>query len=78
MDRFRIEIKFKDGKILPIEIDSEEDLRNEIAKTWSGKKSALFIGDYVISTEDIRWIKVEGERLEKPSGKQLPDIREEK
>ena len=67
MDTYKILINFKDGKELLIDIESNENLRDAIARKWRGKQGALYIGEYLVSVEDIRWIQIKGEKLEKPS-----------
>lgn len=73
MNRFRITFNFKQGKNLYFEMDTEEDLREELGEEWqkSKKDGAMLIGEYLIKTDDLRWLRIEGEVLEEPSGTEI-------
>ena len=69
--KYQINIAFKNNKQLYFDIVQEDDLRENFIHEWttSKKEGILIIGDYIISIDDILWIRIEGERIsEKSSG----------
>ena len=70
MDTYITTIKFKNLKTVDIRSDTEEDLRDKLEKEWATikKEGILRLGDYFIVSDEILWIKVKGERFEKPTG----------
>jgi hypothetical protein len=78
MNRYEITIKFREGKDLDFTIDSDEDVRQQIADEHNNAHSVtMYLGDYSITKDEILWIKVKGETLEKP-GREVQDNREKK
>jgi len=74
MNRFKLVFNFKQGKNLNFEIDTEEDLRETLHDEWekSKKDGTIIIGEYLIKTEDLRWLRIEGETLNaEPSGTEI-------
>ena len=68
MDNYKVKIQFKNDKYLDFELAGEEGLRENLAKSWASNDKILYLADYVISANDILYIKIEGEKVEKPSG----------
>jgi len=79
MNKFNVNVKFKNGKDLGFEIGSDEDLRANIADGWKhhSAEGAMLIGDHIINPQEILWMKIEGDIVAEPSGKEIP-IREKK
>ena len=64
MNKYKIMIKFKDGKELPIDVETETNPRMELDSFWKGARSIMRIGDFFIKPEEILWMKIEGDELE--------------
>lgn len=77
MNTYNITVKFKNGNTINISLEGEDKLRNRLAKEWQSSRGLIYIADYVLSTSEILWIKVEGADGEY-SGEELSDIREKK
>lgn len=59
---YLIDIKFKNGQEINLKLESDaSNLGENIAQEWQRNKT-LIIADYVISSEDILFIKIEGEK----------------
>lgn len=67
MNTYKVSIKFKQGKSLEFDIDTDENLKVAVPANWSSdkKEGALTIGEYLIATDDIQWIRIKGETLKK-------------
>lgn len=65
MNIYQVSIKFKHGGSLGFDIETNKNIKSEINKEWetSKKSGALSIGDYIVTTDDIQWIKVKGEAI---------------
>lgn len=66
MDRYKVVIKFKDQRTLEIEADTSVNPKEELSKELDKKSSSILsVGGYFIKKDEILWIQVEGEELEK-------------
>ena len=65
MNTYKIIIKWKNGKDLVINAETDSNPRDTIAGAYV-PNGILYLGDYIIPINEILWIKVEGETLEEP------------
>ena len=66
---YKLQIKFKKdiGNDLNIDFETDEDIKEIIANSYSRKKNpfhrnVIVLGEHYISSEDILWIHIEGDR----------------
>ena len=80
MNKFSIEVKFKNGSNLGFELGSDDDIRKKVSDSWSKSllDGGLQLGDHIMNPKEILWMKIKGDIIAKPSGKELPNIREKK
>lgn len=65
-DKYKLILKFKDQKTMEIEAETPVNPRDMLTKELDNRwTNVLAIGDFFIKKDDILWIKVEGEELEK-------------
>ena len=67
MDTYKVFVKFKDGRQLTIDMESEENPRKNFQKEWKTYRDegAIAIGKHIIATSEILYIEVRGTEVEK-------------
>jgi len=80
MNTYKVYIKFKKGlgEDLSFSIDSEQSVKQGLIVEWEDikKDGAWTVGDYTILTDEILWIRIEGDKyIEKFSGNKIQNKR---
>ena len=80
VNKYDITISFKHKGSLHFELITEENLKENFIKEWgtNKKEGAITIGEYIISTDDVLWVRIQGRDkigddkvVEESSGKKL-------
>ena len=66
---YEITVKFKNDKSLMFDVETNVDLHEGNAWDEFKKGDALFMADYIIATDEILWMKIEGGKIEEHSRK---------